>query len=518
MEITLRILADELSEHYPNITVSSRRGQNLTGVALLGGKNVPGGISELCCCRTSGLPAELPEGRSFALVGVPSAPVPADEYLLIPDDSVDVQEVFMHLQHILLRLWRWYAEALEISARGGAFQALVDTSAPLFPGGVSLLSIRHNRLFCSDGRPAGRESRWERIFRAYSDPELPTLDPLPGREPDAHAWQGPRFVRLNPEESYLICNVFCDGVREGCFVAPLRPEESKSCHLLYMTELMHRAAHMFRELGQEAEDPLTRALHQMLRGEHLDGGELQERCRAEGWAAQGHTLRVLVIRPGEQERATFHREQLLYQKVVASIYYKSKALLFGGDIVLVRDFTSYHEFTEGEDSLDRLNCFLRRIRASMGASIPFSDLSQLRLFYEQAKTVAMAAGSGSATAHEYSNYLPYDMIRNFAATHSLHQYIHPEIRRLAELESRGSADLLLSLYYYLLNDRSYQHCAEKQHIHRSSFAYRIGKVLDTLRCDLNDENTRLSLLLSICMHWYLNPEKDPTGISRWGRL
>lgn len=85
----------------------------------------------------------------------------------------------------------------------------------------------------------------------------------------------------------------------------------------------------------------------------------------------------MVIRAGAQERETFHREQLLFKQIVTSIYYKSKALLFQGDIVLVRDFTTYHEFTEGEDSLDKLNYFLKHIRASMGASVPFSQLSQV---------------------------------------------------------------------------------------------------------------------------------------------
>ena len=117
--------------------------------------------------------------------------------------------------------------------------------------------------------------------------------------------------------------------------------------------------------------------------------------------------------------------------------------------------------------------------------------------------------------HDYSRYLAYDVVGSFAQTRQLRNYIHPDIHRLAAEDEKGRSDLLATLYCYLLNDRSYQLCAEKLHIHRNSFAYRIQKVQKLLESDINEENQRMSLILSIYMYWYLHPEADPIGISAW---
>lgn len=517
MEVTLKILADALMEQYPRLSICGKSRQNLKKALLLPSQEEAFSPDTLYCCPASILPKTVPEDVSFVIIGTPAMPPSPKQYLLLPHEEAKADQVFARIQAILLRLWSWYAEVLSISAAGTDFQSLADVSAPLFPEGISLLSVYHNRLFCGGQEIPNSSSRWEQIFRSYYDPEIQAEGFSLHDAESRHRQQGPQFVVLEQGESYLTCNVFCGGIRMGAFVAPLSRKNARHCHLLYMQELASCAERMYNICRQNAEDALTAALRRLLSGDRLSEEVLRNLCQKEGWAATGHTLRIMVIRAGAQERETFHREQLLFKQIVTSIYYKSKALLFQGDIVLVRDFTTYHEFTEGEDSLDKLNYFLKHIRASMGASVPFSQLSQVQMFYEQAKTVAMAVEGTSATCHEYSNYLPYDMIHSFASTHPLHHYIHPEIQRLAEQEAKGNADLLLSLYHYLLHDRSYQLCAERQHIHRNSFAYRIKKVLDTLACDLDDENTRLSLLLSICMYWYLHPQQDPTGISRWSK-
>lgn len=517
MEITMKLLAEELSAFYPGITVHGEEKQRLTRAASLAERTGGADRETLYCCAAETLSAELPEGLSLALVGTPRQLPAAQSCLLIPGDGADAAAVLSRIQDVLLRLWRWYAGVLELS-QGADLQALMETSAPLFPGGIGLLSIWHNRVFCGGADASSAQARWMRAFRACSDPQARTEEATPYMAESGALRQGPHLVSPAQDGPQLVCHVFHDGVRMGTLSAAMPPEGIRLRHFLCMTELAHCAERMYAALRQSADDPLTHALRRMLCGDRLSPAELEPLCRAEGWAAGGHTYRVMVIRAEGESSQRFRCEQLLYQQVISSIYYQSKILLFRGEIVVVRDFTVHDAFEESADSLERLNYFLERSRATMGASAPFSELSQLYPFYEQARMLATASKNTSAAMHEYSNYLPYDLIRSFAETHSLDHHIHPEIRRLAELEEKGSAELLLSLYSYLLNDRSYQTCAEKLNIHRNSFAYRINKVLSVLSCDWNDEHVRLSLLLSICMHWYLHPEQDPIGISRWSRL
>lgn len=512
MRITLRLLEEELSACYPG-AVSAGGGEELQTAVLLCEHTGPLRREQLYCCAAAACPPDAPEGICFLLAGPPTGELPKS-YLLVAQEP-DEQVLLLRVQSILLRLWSWCAEVLHISTDVTDLQSLVDVSGPLFPQGLSLLSVYHDRIFSSDVH-RGDTGRWETLVRAYCDPDTTSAELPFDFVADLHSQHGPHIISLRGDSTeYLVCNIFIDDIRVGNIVAPLRSDQIRSCYFLYMQELLGCAERMLEAARSEEDDPLTGTVRRLLCGEQVAPETLQQLCAGEGWAEQGHTLRVSVIHAKEQARQQFRSGQLLFRNIISSIYYKSKVLIFDEDIVLVRDFTANDCWEESADSLDRLHYFLRQIHAAMGSSIPFSDLTQLRIFYEQARTVALSTEDPAVLLHEYSRYLPHDMISSFASSRPLGHYIHPEIVRLAEQDPRGSAGLLLSLYYYLLNDRSYQLCAEKQHIHRSSFAYRINKVLGVLTCNLNDENTRLSLLLSICMYWYLHPEADPMGISRW---
>lgn len=513
MDITLRLLAEELSAFYPHITARGDE-RHLTRAVLLSELPTAADRETLYCCPADTDFSALPDHLCLAIVGTPRQPfsISMRNYLLIQEDAADISAVFSRIQEVFLRFWRWYAELLRAS-QGTDVQTLVDTTASMFPSGLNLLSIFHNRVFSGGGKNVEVQAQWERIFRTYADPEARAEHFLVAE--DEPARQNPYFIEFASGEHTLVCHVLCDGMRMGTFFAPIPQGDNKQRYVLCMNELMRCGERMYAAMQQNADDPLTHALRRMLLGDRLTTAELKSLCRAEGWAASGHTLRVMVIRSEKQAEKSFRCEQLLYRNVVSSIYHKSKVFIFHDEIIVVRDFTVHDAFEESENSLEVLNCFLETHHATMGASAPFSELSQLHLFYAQARMLAAASKNTSLAMHEYSNYLPYDMIRSFAETHAINHYIHPEISKLAELETRGNADLLLSLYLYLLNDRSYQACAEKLSIHRNSFAYRINKVLNVLSCDWNNENVRLSLLLSICIYWYQHPDQDPIGISHW---
>lgn len=514
MRITLRLLKEELSAFYPHILIGGRETESLRAVMPLPEKPEHIQLDCLYCCGADRAFAELPEDVCFLLVGQPVDALPKN-YLLVSEEA-DEQTLLIRVQNILLRLWSWYAEILRICARSTDFQALVDASEPLFPQGLSVLSVYHNRLFSSSNSRYERTGRWKTLVRSYYEPDT-TAERLPfDLVEQLHSQRGPHILSMRGEgTNYLVCNIFLEGIRIGNIIAPVKDRCVKSSQFMYMEELMHCAEQMFEAAQGEDDDPLTGTILRLLSGERILPEELHSLCAAAGWTEQGHTFRISVIHANANAKTQFRSGQLLFRNIISAIYCRSKVLIFGEDIVLVRDFTANDASAEGEDSLRRLRYFLRQIHAVMGSSIPFSELLQLRVFYEQAKTVALALEKPDAAPCDYASYLPYDMINSFADGHVLKHYIHPEILKLAEQNPKGSTGLLLSLYYYLLNDRSYQLCAEKQHIHRNSFAYRIGKVLSALHCDLSDENTRLSLLLSICMFWYIHPEIDPVGISRW---
>ena len=68
--------------------------------------------------------------------------------------------------------------------------------------------------------------------------------------------------------------------------------------------------------------------------------------------------------------------------------------------------------------------------------------------------------------------------------------------KLKELGGGEGVDYYTTLKVYLENNMNLLHSAEKLYIHRTTLFYRINRVKEKLGLDLNDEETRRSLLMS----------------------
>jgi DNA-binding PucR family transcriptional regulator len=74
--------------------------------------------------------------------------------------------------------------------------------------------------------------------------------------------------------------------------------------------------------------------------------------------------------------------------------------------------------------------------------------------------------------------------------------ISPDIFRLEEAETRYSFSLVETLQVYLECNCNLNRTAERLYLHKNTLLYRLNHIRSILRCDLQDADARLLLMLS----------------------
>lgn len=108
----------------------------------------------------------------------------------------------------------------------------------------------------------------------------------------------------------------------------------------------------------------------------------------------------------------------------------------------------------------------------------------------------------------YEDHIPDHVINIFAQYFELGKFIHPAVHILAEYDAEHEYSLLETLLEYLINDRSYNLCSEKLHIHKSTLKYRLNKIRDIAGDVCFNPKARLGVLLSITMMLSGSKNKD----------
>lgn len=140
----------------------------------------------------------------------------------------------------------------------------------------------------------------------------------------------------------------------------------------------------------------------------------------------------------------------------------------------------------GEYILRTLEDIAAKTRYSIGISNAFYDLADTRRYYYQAlrATVFGELDGDASPIYYYKDYTVQDLLDLGKRSRNLLELCHPDIFKLIEYDKQNNSQLTLTLYYYLEIPHTPQLIAEKLHIHRNTFFYRLEKIRDILQSDL----------------------------------
>ena len=171
---------------------------------------------------------------------------------------------------------------------------------------------------------------------------------------------------------------------------------------------------------------------------------------------------------------------------------------YQNDVLII--FQDWHDFSVADQLMlnerwGELLAILRKNHACIGVSLLFTDLGQLRVGYDQAKT-AVGIGRGldpKETDYHYSKYYINDMLECYRSKFKLDDVAVHYLDLLSD--EHGNSNLAL-LYHYLSTERNISLTAKQVHMHRNSVIYRLQRIQNTLNLDLDDPDVRLRLMIS----------------------
>lgn len=75
-------------------------------------------------------------------------------------------------------------------------------------------------------------------------------------------------------------------------------------------------------------------------------------------------------------------------------------------------------------------------------------------------------------------------------------YAHPSLLKIKKYDEENGTNYFETLYTYLINERRYEKTARTLNIHVNTLTYRLAKINDLEKLDLDNPEFRQRLLLS----------------------
>jgi hypothetical protein len=149
-----------------------------------------------------------------------------------------------------------------------------------------------------------------------------------------------------------------------------------------------------------------------------------------------------------------------------------------------------------EGAVKRLGEAIPKETFVWGMSYEFGDIKSFLPFYRQAAQVLAAAAARKEAFLTMHAVAPGRIAEIMRGSQDLQTCVHPDLRRLMLADAKNNSRHVETLYEYLTCGGNYTDAANRLGLHRNSLIYRMTRIQDLIRSDLNDAEARKALLLS----------------------
>lgn len=201
------------------------------------------------------------------------------------------------------------------------------------------------------------------------------------------------------------------------------------------------------------------------------------------------------------------------QKMISHKIGNTRPFIYRGSIVVLfeRYLTPKQDIFPTLSIEESLETISKQYQCFIGISNVFYHLLDMTDRYVQAKaaiacgrilsakaplSVAVIQDPPATRIFNYRKYVAYHMIMETGKSVYMREFCQPELLNILTIDSKNQTDNYKLLYVYLQNDRKATETARIMHMHRNNVLYRIGRIEEMFGLDLNDADTRFSLLLS----------------------
>lgn len=406
---------------------------------------------------------------------------------LIQVDGGDLSQVF----NMLTKAKGWLDRLDGTLALCDTDQEVIDHASahmelPMFylDESYRILAITKNVVFAND-------PEWVHMTEnGYLSPRSARLMKESGDLDLLAAAQGP-VIYDSP--IYPFSSIVCNVLLEGSFVSRLNilcTDGKISPLMLQACEII--VAHLSRILTRNgklsAGSPLQSILTDLLHGIPLPEELISDRLKTTPYLSGG-LLQVFLA----DVKARTDRQIAPYYAGLLKQLFPAENLLplvFGEQLVLLAHADNEPGFNNLTVELSHF-CAVHHLRC--GVSNHFHRMVDLRGYYDQA---AAALQSGTEEGLYFYHNVMLDHMLSYISAEQAEFLISPDIRRLEDAADGYSFSLTETLKAYLECNCNLIRTAERLFLHKNTLLYRLNHIKNIIRCDLNDADDRLLLLLS----------------------
>ena len=416
------------------------------------------------------------------------------DLIFIP--NADPIEVHNEITRCFEAFNQWERDMLLVLVDGGGLQDLLNVAhrvfkQPMFIKGDSSWVFAITPGYNPDVHPdwanlersaTNRTADFESVFTVSLDPEFQKV-----------------FLQRTPillesplyRGTVLRTNVWMDSQRV-CEIVALEYKDRFNpgdIHLMQMfSDIVSRYISANRSLYFSFSG-LTNFFTGLLEKQECNPANLLNVREATGWKEED-SMAVAVIRehtPCESPILGVLREKLTEQFPYSCVFH------YDGGVVCVFNTTK----SSGYDSaVEHLSKIIPTAPFTWGVSYEFTGLERVPEFYRQALTALEAAeeqGRTHATMYQTACTL---ISAELKALPGLQGYIHPDLRRLEEVDRHSDSQYVHTLFEYLLCGGNYTDTAARLGLHRNSLIYRMSRIQEIISTDLSDHENRQLLFYS----------------------
>ncbi len=499
MNITIRLLAQRLSEHY---TVRYNHEQ-WNHRPLKAPMILRSGITiQPSYAYVTGIhlyPTEVPKGSIIICAGDPG--VEAEDYDLLICDVESSVALFNTVQEIFIDLLDWEGEMTHSSYYDVDLKKLLDMARRQ----MNLSFVYLNRTFTTLAHA-------DEGFSEKALGELVGKLLLKNEANHSQPMDAPGLLRY--EELGLHCyvmNFHYSGSYRGKLLAfgPL-DQYDDSWELPLLDVLSFCVSQVFRLYSASSIRPIGYQKMQGILANLLDDFSTPvslDRARQEGNRAlqelhwNPNDCYVLYFLPyGENEQLAARAEYLvtmLENRWNMISPHSSRGIVLNDGIYWVVNVSLPADITF-DDFLPEFRSFLHELGACCGASSIGADFFDLHTLKLQA-ALAVQLGEKARPEEElhlFSNYALEYIISNATLAFPPENVLHPCIYTLTQYDKDNGTEFCKTLRIYMQCQYNVLQASSLLYVHRSTFSVRLKRIESLCGIDLEDERTRLHILLS----------------------
>ena len=147
--------------------------------------------------------------------------------------------------------------------------------------------------------------------------------------------------------------------------------------------------------------------------------------------------------------------------------------------------------------------------------MPFTRITSLWQQKQPVRVALRYCGREAGKVYDSSAYL-LEYFMDIIHENSSISFCHPAVTALLDYDRKNGTRMAEPLFHYFLHERRYEQTAKALFVHRNTIQYRIEKIVELTKVDLDDIQQRTFLLLVLYFHFYNQPDRDG-HVSEWER-